>query len=144
MASCRNGCRLRCQMQHQQQLHAQTEWRFHQPERPGEKPEGLAGVCHAAKQRHQLQGVPQRTLLAGWDDQVIGEGLTASQLAQPLQSQLQYTFQPATCLATVLEHLTGRLCFWQTLHTRTDFHITNQKHRKDAYTVFKPLHPEAA
>ena len=47
-------------------------------------PEGLGRVCHAAKQGHQLQGIPQRTLLVGRDGQIVGEGLPASQLAQAL------------------------------------------------------------
>lgn len=83
------------------------------------KPKGLAGVGHASKLGHQLQGISERTLLAGRDGQVIGEGLIASQLAQALQPQLKCALQATACLATILEHLARWLCFWQTLHSHT-------------------------
>lgn len=82
----------------------------------GYRPEGLAGVCHAPKLRHQLQGISEGTLLAGRDGQVIGEAFIASQLAQALQPQLQRAFQAAARLTTILEHFARWLRFWQTLH----------------------------
>lgn len=114
------------------------EHRRHPEQSRGCRPEGLAGVCHAPKLGHQLQGISERTLLAGRDGQVIGEGFIASELAQALQPQLQCAFQAAARLATILEHLARWLCFWQTLHLHTHRDTLPAKDIQGKNDVYEP------
>ncbi len=82
-------------------------------------PERLSWVSDAGELRHQLQGVLQGALLAGRNGEVMGEGLSPSQLAQTLQAQLQTALKPAASLAAVLEDLTRSFCFGQPLYSNT-------------------------